>query len=53
MLQNQLITVRTHKGWVELLGNVDTINQKERAVALTLSVPGVRYVDDDLVVKGN
>jgi hypothetical protein len=51
-LQGQMITVRNHKGWVELLGNVQSTYQKERAASLALSVPGVNYVDDDLVVKG-
>lgn len=52
MLKNEIITVRTHKGYVELVGAVHTRMQRERAVSLALSVPGVRYVDDDLVVKG-
>lgn len=50
-LRNQIITVKTDDGRVELLGTVDTLGQKRRAVEVVRSVPGVTFIDDDLVVK--
>lgn len=53
MLRDEMITVKVYKkGGVRLLGDVHTQAQKQRAVALVLSVPGVHTVDDDLTIKG-
>lgn len=45
------IKVKTYKSTVQLSGFVDSMQQKQRAVAIASNVPGVRSVQDSLVVK--
>ena len=45
------ISVATFKDEVQLSGYVDSQAQKERAELLARSVPGVRSVKNDLMVK--
>ena len=45
------ITVNTYKNVVQLSGFVDNTFQKQRAVAIARSVPGVKQVNDAIVVK--
>lgn len=54
LLKDAMITVRVYKkGGVELLGEVSSPAQKQRAVATALSVPGVYAVDDRLTVQND
>ncbi len=53
LLDGSPITVRTYKGTVRLDGVVDSERQRARAVEDALAVPGVRYVDDNLVVRSS
>lgn len=45
------VQVETFRGTVQLSGFVDTEAQKERATAVAKSVPGVRDVKNNLIVK--
>ncbi len=50
-LKNTAITVKSNKDRVELNGSVHTKKQKKVAGKLAMSVPGVKSVDNDIVVK--
>lgn len=50
-LRNQMIAVKNDNGRVELTGSVSSASLKQRAVDVTREVPGVDYIDDDMVVK--
>jgi hyperosmotically inducible periplasmic protein len=45
------ITVRTYKNVVQLSGFVNDNYQKYRAEKIARSVPGVKFVEDDIIVK--
>jgi osmotically-inducible protein OsmY len=45
------INVETFKGTVQLSGFANTSQEKQRAVELARSVPGVKAVKDNIVVK--
>jgi osmotically-inducible protein OsmY len=45
------IEVETFKGRVQLSGFVDSPSQKERAAQLASTVPGVKSVHNEIVVK--
>ncbi|MBP7141037.1 MAG: BON domain-containing protein [Opitutaceae bacterium] len=45
------ITVESFRGTVQLSGFVNTLEQKERAEALTKSIPGVKEVKNNIIVK--
>ncbi len=45
------ITVETFKGVVQLSGFVDSANASSRAVELARKVPGVKSVNNSLIVK--
>lgn len=45
------ITVETFKGVVQLSGFVDSANASARAVELARKVPGVKTVNNSLIVK--
>jgi osmotically-inducible protein OsmY len=45
------IDVTTYKDTVELSGFVNTAKEKQRAVEIARGVPGVKLVEDDLIVK--
>ncbi|MEJ2344974.1 MAG: BON domain-containing protein [Gammaproteobacteria bacterium] len=45
------IDVTTYKDTVELSGFVNTEQEKQRAVAIARGVPGVKLVENDLIVK--
>lgn len=47
MLSPLDIHVKTNHGVVVLKGKVDTVNQYERAIAITKKVDGVKEVDSD------
>ena len=46
------ITVTTHKGTVQLSGFVSGEKEKSRAEELARTVPSVKSVKNDLIVKG-
>ena len=45
------VTVRTVKGSVNLSGIVNTVEDRNKVVAITKAVPGVRSIESDLVLK--
>jgi len=45
------ISVRTYNGEVQLSGFVDSPDQKSRAEQIARAVPGVKDVQDDLLIK--
>ena len=45
------VEVETFKGTVQLSGFVDSTSQKERAAQLASSMPGVKAVHNEIVVK--
>jgi osmotically-inducible protein OsmY len=45
------IDIETFKGRVQLSGFVDSVSQKDRAAQLASNVPGVRSVENEIVVK--
>ncbi len=45
------INVETFKDGVQLSGFVDTATQKQRATELAMNVPGVRNVQNNILVK--
>jgi hypothetical protein len=47
------VSVETYKGRVFLSGLVDSQNEKAKAEQLALSVPGVKSVSNNLIIKGN
>lgn len=47
------VTVETYKGQVQLSGFVSTQDEKIKAEKLARSVPGVRSVSNDLIVKAD
>ncbi len=54
LLQNPptAILTRSYQGALALSGTVSTAEQRDRAVAIAASLPGVRRVVNNLVVKG-
>jgi osmotically-inducible protein OsmY len=49
-LSARRVSVEVLHGWVTLRGNLRTESERRQAVAAATSVPGVRGVDDELVV---
>lgn len=45
------ISVGAYKGTVELSGFVDTVDQKNKAAAVTKSVPGVANIQNDIAAR--
>ncbi|MEO5375180.1 MAG: BON domain-containing protein [Alphaproteobacteria bacterium] len=50
-LQGLQISVETYKDTVQLSGFVDNFQAKTRATQVAAAVPGVRSVENDLIVK--
>lgn len=46
------IGVVSHDGVVTLTGTVNSAAERNRALSITRGTPGVKYVDDHLIVKG-
>lgn len=52
LLQGTEIIVEVHRGRVVLAGSVRNDEQREKALVLAREVPGVRQVDDAILVAG-
>lgn len=50
-LRSYDIQVNTFRGEVQLDGVVDTAQQRERATQLSFAVPGVRGVENNLILR--
>ncbi len=53
MIHSNRISVSTYKDTVTLSGSVDNSAQEDRAIDLARSVRGVKYVVDDLEIRGH